>query len=222
MVFSPAMVPLSHPEHHPRPTRRYPRIAIMTPVEIHARERIGPPIIGRIENLSAGGLLAACRESLGPQTELAMLFSLPTGQPIQAFGRVIYSMPGSRYGVEFMDLDRDALQQVEQFTHKVLGYTRRSSRVPHRTTLIIRASKDSADLEVAETALVSRNGGLLVCRGTYRQGQEIYLWSPGRNRGARARLVFQQVWATGTVVELGFEFMEPAELWDVPCSDECL
>lgn len=209
-----------NPEHRSRPQRRYARIPIMTPVEIHARERVGPPIIGRIENLSAGGMLAACRESFDPQTELAMLFSLPTGNPIQAFGRVIYAMPGSRYGVEFMDLDQEAFQQVEQFTHKVLGYARRSSRVPHRTTLVIRADKDSADLESAETALVSRNGGLLVCRGTYRKGQEIYLWSPERQRGARAHIVFQQVWATDTVVELGFEFLEPADLWTVPFTGE--
>ncbi len=209
-----------HPAHHARPKRRYPRASIVAQVEIYVRERIGPPIIGRIENLSAGGMLAACRESLEPQTELAMRFNLPSGRSIQAFGRVIYAMPGGRYGVEFTDLDRDVLQEVEQFAHKVLGYTRRSSRVPHRATLVIRDSKDSADVEVAETVLVSRNGGLLVCRGAYTHGQEIYLWSPGRNRVVRARIVFLQVWANDTVVELGFEFTGGAEFWDIPFTDE--
>jgi PilZ domain len=207
-------------EHQNRQRRRYPRVPIITPVEFHPRERTGPPLIGRIENLSAGGMLAACREPLEPRTELAMLFTLPTGQSIQAFGRVIYTLPVSRYGIEFMDLDGDALQQVEQFTHKVLGYRRRSSRVPHRTSLVIRDSKDSPDLELAETALVSRNGGLLVCRGTYNEGQEIYLWAPECHRGARARVVFQQVWASDTIVELGFEFLESTEIWDISFEDE--
>lgn len=207
-------------EHQPRPQRRYPRVPIEAPVELHLRERSGPPIVGRVENLSAGGLLASCRESLDTRAELAMLFSLPSGQAIHALGRVIYAKPNGRYGVEFIDLDRDSFHQVEQFTRQVLGYIRRSSRVPHRTPLVIRAAPDSPDLEAVETVLVSRNGGLLVCRGAYREGQEIYLWSPSRQRGARARVVFQQVWASDAVVELGFEFLEPARFWEVSFPDE--
>ncbi len=214
------MVPASHPGQHVHPKRRYPRVSIMTPVEIHLRERIGPPIVGRIENLSAGGLLAACRELFQPRAELTMHFSLPTGYSIQAFGRVVYSVPGSRYGVEFMDLDGDASQQIQQFTLKLLGYKRRSSRVPLRTKLVIRASEDSADLEMAETVLVSREGGLLICHGMYSKGEEIYLWSPERHRGAYARVVFQQIWAADTLVELGFEFIEDADLWDIPLASE--
>lgn len=206
--------------HHARPQRRYPRISMEAPVELHPRERSGPPIMGRIENLSAGGVLASCREPLGTQAEIAMLFSLPSGRSVHALGRVIYAMPSGRYGVEFIDLDHDSRQGVEQFTRQVLGYLRRSSRVPHRTPLLIRSSIDSPDLESAETVLVSRNGGLLVCRGSYEEGQEIYLWSPARERGARARVVFQQVWASDAVVELGFEFLEPARFWDVSFPDE--
>ncbi len=212
--------PISHALHQARPKRRYPRVSIRIPVEFHTRERAGRPITGRIENLSAGGVLAVCREPLEMHTELAMLFSLPTGDSIHAFGRVIYSMPGSRYGIEFVDLDRDANRKIEQFALKSLGYARRSSRVPHRTRIAIRDSNESADLEIVETVLVSRNGGLLVCRGTYGPGQEIYLWSPDRNRGARARVVFQQVWAADALVELGFEFVEPTDFWDVSFTDE--
>ena len=213
-------MPSPNPEESVYRKRRYARVPIVTPVEIHAREHVGAPIIGRIETLGAGGVLAACREPLPPETELAMAFSLPDGDRIHAFGRVIYATSGSRYGIEFTDLHGDALQQVQQFALKILGYKRRSTRVPFRMPLVIRSAKELGDLEIAETVLASRGGGLLVCRGTYAEGQEIYLWSPQRGGGARARVVFQQVWATDTLVELGFEFVGSASLWDIGFADE--
>ncbi len=204
--------PLGHNAAH----REHARVPLAVPLEIHTRNRTGPPIIGLVENLSAGGLLAVAREPLGIESELAMLFTLPTGEPIRAFGRVIYARGSSRYGIRFIDLGIDALQQVQQFTHKVLGYSRRSSRVPYRTRLVLRSSPTAIDLEEAETVLVSRNGGLLICRGTYRTGQELYIWSPERNRGAKVRVIYEQVWEQHAVVELGFEFIEPAQsFWGV-------
>ncbi len=213
------MSPLQR-EHHPHPQRRYPRVSIATLVEIHAREGSGPMIGGLIENLSAGGVLAACREPLDRETELDIFFALPTGAFIQTAGRVVYTVPGSRYGIKFTDLDKDSRQQIERFTHNVLGYTRRGSRVPHRTRLIIRSSEHSIDLEQAETVLASRHGGLLVCCGVYKKGREIYLWSPEHNRGARARVIFEQTWVTDNLVELGFEFIEPVDFWSLAFPDE--
>ncbi|MGB9105885.1 MAG: hypothetical protein WCC59_14075, partial [Terriglobales bacterium] len=62
-----------------------------------------------------------------------MLFQLPTGFRIHAFGRVIYVVPERHFGVAFIELDHDARLHLEEFTQKMLGYARRSSRVPYRT-----------------------------------------------------------------------------------------
>jgi hypothetical protein len=208
-------------EDHWRTRRRYARVPTATPVEIYTKSTEGPPLIGRIDSLSVGGVLASCRESFDPQTELAMLFQLPTGFRIHAFGRVAYAVTERHFGVAFVDLDRDAKLQLEEFTQKALGYARRSSRVPHRTHLTIRSLEaGSHDEESANTVLVSRKGGLLVCRTTYKEGENIYLWSPERKCGARARVVFHQVWATGSLVEVGFEFLADEDFWNVDFADE--
>lgn len=210
-------------EHPWHTRRRYARVPTATTVEIYTKDTVGPPLIGQIESLSVGGVLASCRESIDPQTELAMLFQLPTGFRIHAFGRVAYAVPKRHFGVAFVDLDRDAQLHLEDFTQRALGYARRSSRVPHRTHLTIR-SLDSASLDdeqSADTVLVSRNGGLLVCGATYKQGENIYLWSPERKCGASARVVFQRVWAAGSLVEVGFEFLTDEDFWhiDFPVSN---
>jgi PilZ domain len=209
-------------EHHWRSRRRYARVPTATPVEIYTKSTVGPPHIGKIDSLSVGGALASCRERFDPQTELAMLFQLPTGFRIHAFGRVAYAMPERHFGVAFVDLDPDAQLHLEEFTQKELGYTRRSSRVPHRTHLTIKSleSAGSHDEESADTVLVSRNGGLLVCSATYKEGENIYLWSPERNCGTRARVVFQHVWGPGSLVEVGFEFLTDEDFWKIDFAEE--
>lgn len=209
-------------EHHWRTRRRYARVPTATPVEIYTKGTAGPPLIGRIDSLSVGGVLASCRESFDPHTELAMLFQLPTGIRIHAFGRVAYAVAERHFGVAFVDLERDAQLRLEEFTQKELGYARRSSRVPHRTHLTIRSLEDanSSDEESADSVLVSRNGGLLVCSATYKQGENIYLWSPERKCGTRARVVFQQEWGATSRVEVGFEFLADEDFWKIDFADE--
>jgi len=200
--------------------RRFPRVPIATPVEIHARRTQGTPIIANLENVSVGGLSATCRESFDPATEVAMLFSLPDGQAIRAFGRVAFAVPGRRYGIEFTDLDGDSRLELERFTQKMLGYNRRSGRVPYRVRLTVRPSDNPIAEEPAMTVLASRNGGLLVCRSSFRQGQEIYLRWPERESGAQARVVFQHTWEADQMVELGFEFVDHENFWDMDFPEE--
>src|SRR5689334_13177978 len=94
----------SNSEHDGRIRRRYARVPITTPVEIYTRNTIGPPLIGRIDNVSLGGALISCRENFDLKTELAMLFQLPAGSAIHAFGRIIYVVPARQFGVSFLDL----------------------------------------------------------------------------------------------------------------------
>jgi hypothetical protein len=218
------MIQSAHPssERQWRARRRYARVPILAPVEIYTKDTVGPPLTGRIDNLSVGGVLTSCRERFDLQTELAMLFSLPTGFRIHAFGRVIYVVPERHFGVAFIDLDQEAQLHLEEFTQKMLGYARRSSRVPYRTHLTIRSldSAGSQQEESADSVLVSRNGGLLVCRASYSVGQEVDLWLPEKQNGARARVVFQHVWSAGGLVEVGVEFLTDEDFWKIDFASE--
>lgn len=200
-----------------RARRRYPRIPISAPVEIYARDTIGPPLMGGIDNLSIGGALLSCRERFDLETELAMLFELPNGPQIRAFGRVVYIAPAQQFGVSFLELDAEAQRSLEQFTNKALGHSRRSNRVPYRSRLTItwvdtdgRSHEESGD-----SVLVSKNGGLLVCRTAYQEGQELYLWSAEGQCGARARVIFQQTWDKSGLTEVGFEFLDDVNFWQM-------
>jgi hypothetical protein len=213
----------SSSERQWRARRRYARVPILAPVEIYTKNTVGPPLAGRIDNLSVGGVLTSCRESFDLQTELAMLFQIPTGFRIHAFGRVIYVVPERHFGVAFIDLDHDARLHLEEFTQKMLGYARRSGRVPYRTHLTIRSldGAGSHQEESADSVLVSRNGGLLVCRAAYNVGLEVYLWSPEQKCGARARVVYQHVWSAGGLVEVGVEFLADEDFWKIDFASEC-
>lgn len=210
----------SSSERQWRARRRYARVPILAPVDIYTKDTVGPPLTGRIDNLSVGGVLTSCREKFDLQTELAMLFQLPTGFRIHAFGRVIYVVPQRHFGVAFIDLDQEARQHLEEFTEKMLGYARRSSRVPYRTHLTIRSADGSGQEESADSVLVSRNGGLLVCRAAYNVGQEVDLLLPEQQRRARARVVFQHVWSAGGLVEVGVEFLSDEDFWKIDFASE--
>jgi hypothetical protein len=144
-----------------------------------------------------------------------MLFSLPNGHAIRAFGRITYVVPGRKYGIQFTDLDGESKQELERFTQKMLGYNRRSGRIPYRVHVKLRPSEQPGPEEPAMTVLASRNGGLLVCRTSYQQGQEFYLTWPDRHHGAKARVVFQQVWEADQLVEVGFEFLDSENFWEL-------
>ncbi len=195
--------------------RKFPRVPFHTSVEIHSRRTQGVPIVANIENLSLGGMLASCREFFDHSTDVALLFNLPNGHAVRAFGKVKYAVAGKRYGIQFTDLDGASRVQLELFTQQMLGYNRRSGRIPYRVHVRMRPSEERGNEEPAMTVLASRKGGLLVCRTRYLKGQEFYLLWPDRDTGAKARVVFEQVWEQDHLVEVGFEFLESENFWDL-------
>jgi PilZ domain len=195
--------------------RKFPRVPFNTSVEIHSRRTQGTPIVANVENLSLGGMLASCRQVFDQSTELALLFSLPNGHAVRAFGRVAYVVPGKKYGIQFTDLDDTSRVQLELFTQQMLGYNRRSGRIPYRVHVRLRPSEEVGSEEPAMTVLASRNGGLLVCRRRYQKGQEFCLLWPERETSAKARVVFEQVWEEDQLVEVGFEFLDAENFWDL-------
>lgn len=200
--------------------RRFPRIPLTTSLEIHARQTQGAPIVGNLENVSLGGLLATCREPFDHSTELAVEFQLPNGRPVRAFGRVAYAVQGHKYGIQFTHMEDDGRAELERLTQKMLGYNRRSGRIPYRVHVTLRPAKGPGEEEPAMTVLASRNGGLLVCRRHYCKGEEFILRWPDRDLGTRARVVFEQVWQEDQLVELGFEFLDAGDFWELEFPEE--
>lgn len=69
--------------------------------------------------------------------------------------------------------------------------------------------------EVAETVVLSRYGGLLICPTSFKAGEDVSLWWPERGRGARIRVVFRELGHTPDLAKVGFEFAQPIDFWEI-------
>lgn len=196
-----------------QPARLYPRLRVALPVEIGSGAEA---IMGETVNVSAGGLLIACRTPLPNRDRFSVRLNLPTGDSIHAPIAVVHRHGKSRVGVQFLDLANGARSELAAFTTKMLGYTRRGARVPRRLHLTIRWLQDLREdaAEIAETVMISRHGGLLLCRAAFQVGEEVHLWRPEKRRGATARIVSRQLTGKAGLVELGFEFSGEEDFWD--------
>jgi len=163
--------------------------------------------MGTTEDIAIGGLGARC-DTLPPNfAELDLRFSLPTGSSIRTRGIVRYVLP-DRFGVQFADLPEEARQALEEYTRKALGYVRRGGRVAKRLHVTLRSMTSAVGSEeLAETVIISRNGGRLVCRARFKIGEELLLYWPEKHREAHVRVVFRQLCGTGELTDLGIAFL---------------
>ncbi len=99
----------------------------------------------------------------------------------------------------------------------VKPYRRRSARVARRLTIVLRWHDLEGNLreEVAETVLLSRHGGMLVCPARLKPDKEVYVWWPEREREAGARVVFLKIGAAEDLSELAFEFVDVGDFWEI-------
>lgn len=202
-----------------QPARLHPRLPVALPVEIGAG---AAAIMGETVNLSAGGLLIACRSPLPDNAALWVRFNLPTGDSIHAPVAIIHRSGERRVGVQFVELANGARSELSAFTSKILGYSRRGARTARRVHLTIRRVQDHRDdaEEMAETVMISGHGGLLVCRARFQAGEEIFLWWPEKKRGTTARVVSRQLTGKAGLVELGFEFQNAENFWEAKLTGE--
>src|SRR5437588_8021961 len=177
--------------------------------------------MGQSENISLGGLLLQTSDRLEPQTQLEVLFNLPTGHSIRTQTIVVHSDLRSRAGIQFRDLPQEVRQQLEEFIANQQSHVRRGARVAKRFNVTLRGTLAGKEQEeIAETVLISARGGLLVCRAEFTLGQGVFLWWPQAKRGAKARIVFRNTIGHGDLVELGLEFESSEDFWglDLPAN----
>lgn len=195
----------------PISTRAHPRIRFATPVQVSVGAR---SFICNTEDISLGGLGATHPQPPPALTKLRLLFNLPNGSSVHTDAIVRY-VRADRFGVQFLDLPSVAHQALDDYTRRTLGYTRRGSRIAVRLTVTLQGEAPASDLQMAETVVLSHNGGLLVCRAHFKVGDVLRLTWPEQNRSTRVRIAFQRPCGPGELTELGFEFLDSADFWQI-------
>ena len=183
-------------------------------VEISANEI---RCVARIANVSLGGILVLCRDTLPNDTEVVVSLTLPDGHPFTCAGTVTHIRPHLHMAIRFHQLTIEDANALGRFVEQAKKYVRRSGRITRRLALRLYWTDLDAQSQnaAAETITLSRHGGLLICGERMKLGQEFYLeWLEG-SRGAHARVVSRVLGATGNLVELGFEFLVVQNFWDL-------
>lgn len=191
--------------------RRFPRAPLKTPVEIWADEA---NVVGESENISAGGMLVRCQREFERGAKMRVLFNLPAGLSIQTSCAVVHTLPQSRIGLKFLDLSYGSRSELNEFVVELLDYARRGTRVAKRLTVTLRSLRtpDSQE-ELAETVVLSRHGGLLICRANFQEDEPVFLRWPGGKRGANAQIVYRRPGGPSGLFELGFELKDQENFW---------
>jgi hypothetical protein len=207
--------------------RKHPRVSITIPVEV----RVGKAkTITNTLNLSVGGmLLQPQNEPPALGTEVRLLFNLPTGYSVAASAKVVHlttsakvvHLMGSAIGLQFTDIDEDSRMVLSRFLRRMIVYIRRGVRVTRRMHVTVRgiASPESA-IEMAETIVISRHGGLLSTRARFEADDEIFLWWPDGKRGTNARVVHRRATGAAGLMEIGFEFLQDFNFWGLDFPEE--
>jgi len=196
-----------------RNPRKHPRVKLVTQVESRALQHIS---LGRVENISVGGMLVLTRDTFEAGSEVVVRFNLPGGAHVEAVARVMHTKPGEKMGVQIVDLPDEARRAIAAFVQEVKPYSRRSVRLVRRISLFLRwqDSEGSQREESVETRLWSRYGGTLLAETPLKPGTDIVLvWPDGKE--ARARIVYRRLGGEEGLAELGFEFLEAGNFWGI-------
>jgi hypothetical protein len=174
-------------------------------------------------------LLQPQRKPLALGTEVKLQFNLPTGQAIAARAKVVHvtttakvvHLMGSAIGLQFTEVDEAARLALSQFLRRMITYVRRGVRVKRQMHVTVRrtAAMESA-IEMADTIVISRHGGLLSTHATFNANEEIFLWWPDGKRGATARVVHRRHTGIAGPLEMGFEFLQDFNFWGLDFPQE--
>ncbi len=193
--------------------RKFSRLDLATPVEVRAGTS---RTIGLTENISLGGLLLQCSSEFQSGGRIDVLFNLTAGLSIKARCSVAHVQPKARIGLRFLDLDAPSQQILDEFIREIALHMRRwqDKVVVKRLHVSVKGwPAGDAQEALGETLLLSRHGGVLICRARFKTGDVIFLWSPDRNQGAHAKITSHRMRGTTGLVELGFEFEDTHDLW---------
>lgn len=196
-----------------RNPRKHPRVNLVTQVESRAEGRIS---LGRVENISVGGMLVLTRETFEAGSEVVVRFNLPDGGHVEAAARVMHTKPGAQMGIQFLNLTEEDRRAIAGFVHQVKPYNRRSVRLVRRISLFLRwqDSEGNQREEVVETRLWSRYGGMVLAEIPLKPGTDVVLaWPDGKE--ARARVVYRRQGGEEGLAEVSFEFLEAGNFWGI-------
>jgi len=216
-----------HPQDIWETARKYPRVSLTLPVELHVGE---VKIATNTLNLSVGGmLLQPQRKPLALGTEVQLQFNLPTGHAIAARAKVVHvtttakvvHLMGSAIGLQFTDVDEPARLALSQFLRRMITYVRRGVRLTRRMHVTVRSTAaPTSAIEMAETIVICRHGGLLSTYARFNVNDEIFLWWPDGKRGASAQIVHRRHTGTAGLAEMGFEFLQQFNFWGLDFPQE--
>lgn len=196
-----------------RNPRKHPRVNLVTQVESLAEGRIS---LGRVENISVGGMLVLTRETFEAGSEVVVRFNLPDGGHVEAAARVMHTKPGAQMGIQFLNLTEEDRRAIAGFVQEVKPYNRRSVRLVRRISLFLRwqDSEGNQREEVVETRLWSRYGGMVLAEIPLKPGTDVVLaWPDGKE--ARARVVFRSQGGPDGLAEISFEFLDAGNFWGI-------
>jgi hypothetical protein len=163
-----------------------------------------------------------CDPVLPRGTEIVLRFNLPNGFYVETPARVAHAKSGYGMGLEMLGLTQEAREEISELARRIIGYTRRGSRLPRQFNVMMQKSAQQGDVEgeMAQTILISRHGGLLVTRARFKADESIYLWSPHHKRGSFATIVFRSVRGIDGLAEMGFRFNNDENFWGVDFPEE--
>ena len=194
--------------------RKNLRAHLVTQVESRAS---GATSVGQTGDISEGGLLVLSHQVLPANTEVLVRLKLPSGHAVEARGVVMRAKPGVEMGIRFLELKDEDRKAILAFVREVKPYQRRSARLQRRFPLVLRWQdfQGNAREELVETELISKHGGMVLSPVSFKPGEDVYVWWPEKQRGARARIVFRQLGRVENLAELGLEFLDTDNFWEV-------
>jgi PilZ domain-containing protein len=199
----------------PENLRRYPRVPVSVPVELRVGKTL---VVGRSRNVSLGGLCVSSPVH-GIVGDVAIRFSLPGGLFVTAIGTVVCQLPQGDLGIRFEELPPEQFALLAMSLQSLLGHTRSATRIQSRMVITLRARADvTAPEEFAETQFISRTGAMVICRGSFRVNERVYLWWPEKSRGINAHVIYRR--QMGHFSEIAVAFDEDRDFWGIPFGPE--
>ena len=207
--------------------RKYPRVSITLPVEVHFGNL---KTLMNTMNLSAGGMLLQPQAKPIPVgSEVGLRFNLPTGYSVSTSAKVVHlttsakvvHVRGAAAGLQFLGMKEESRVALSRFLRRMIVYVRRGVRVTRRMHVTIRPVGSPEHVsELAETIVISRHGALACTRGHFAVDDQIFVWWPDGRHGARARVVHRYATGTAGLMEVGFEFLQETNFWGLDFPEE--
>lgn len=165
-ILAHVMLPSPETQHHEiwRTARKYPRVSITLPVEVHFGN---VKALTNTMNVSAGGMLLQPQAKPIPVgSEVGLRFNLPTGYSVSTSAKVVHltttakvvHLRGAAVGLQFIGMREESRVALWRFLRRMIVYVRRGVRLTRRMHVTVRPVGSPEHFsELAETIVISRH-----------------------------------------------------------------